>query len=160
MATGAAYFGAIPLVLGDLKPDYPDLIRALGGEVISLGRGRGYINPLDMTVTHEAVKLLDSGAGHLDDQERAKLRAELLSDARGRRLAMISALATLQRHGPLSDHEDTILGVALSVLDEHHRGRAGPQRPHPATGGRAPSGSATPRMTRGRSTATTSSPRR
>ncbi len=122
MATGASYFGAIPLVLGDLKPDYPDLIRALGGEVISLGRGRGYINPLDMTVTHNAVKLLDSGAGHLDDQERAKLRAELLSDARGRRLAMISALATLQRHGPLSDHEDTILGVALGVLDEHHQG--------------------------------------
>ena len=45
MATGAAYFGAIPLVLGDLKPDYPDLIRALGGEVIPLGRGRGYLNP-------------------------------------------------------------------------------------------------------------------
>src|SRR5512144_1867669 len=40
MATGAAYFGAIPLVLGDLKPDYPDLIRALGGEIIPLGRGR------------------------------------------------------------------------------------------------------------------------
>ena len=122
MATGCAYFGAIPLVLGDLKPDYPDLIHALGGEVIPLGRGRGYLNPLDMSVTHDAVALLDSGAGHLDGGERAKLRSELLSDARGRRLAMISALATLQRHGPLSDHEDTILGVALAVLDEHHPG--------------------------------------
>ena len=59
------------------------------------------------------------------DMQRSKLRAELLSDARGRRLAMISALATLQRHGPLSDHEDTILGVALAVLDERHRARAG-----------------------------------
>ena len=122
MATGCAYFGAIPLVLGDLKPDYPDLIRALGGEVIPLGRGRGYLNPLDMSVTHDAVALLNSGAGHLDRGERSKLRSELLSDARGRRLAMISALATLQRHGPLSDHEDTILGVALAVLDEHHPG--------------------------------------
>jgi len=122
MATGCAYFGAIPLVLGDLKPDYPDLVRALGGEVIPLGRGRGYLNPLDMSVTHDAVALLDAGAGHLDRPERAKLRSELLSDARGRRLAMISALATLQRHGPLSDHEDTILGVALAVLDEHHPG--------------------------------------
>ncbi len=122
MATGCAYFGAIPLVLGDLKPDYPDLIRALGGQVIALGRGRGYINPLDMSVTHDAVALLDSGAGHLDQQQRAKLRSELLSDAPGRRLAMISALATLQRYCPLSDHEDTILGVALGVLDERHRG--------------------------------------
>ena len=122
MATGAAYFGAIPLVLGDLKPDYPDLIRALGGEVIPLGRGRGYLNPLDMSVTHDAVSLLDAGAGQLDGHERSKLRSELLSDARGRRLAMISALATLQRHGPLSDHEDTILGVALAVLDERRQG--------------------------------------
>ena len=122
MATGCAYFGAIPLVLGDLKPDYPDLIGALGGEVIPLGRGRGYLNPLDLSVTHDAVALLDSGAGGLDGHERSKLRAELLSDARGRRLAMISALATLQRHGPLSDHEDTILGVALAVLDERHAG--------------------------------------
>ena len=122
MATGAAYFGTIPLVLGDLKPDYPDLIRAFEGEVIPLGRGRGYINPLDMRLTEDAVALLDSGAGELDDQERAKLRRELLSDARGKRHAMVAALATIQRGRPLDDGEDTILAAALTELDHGHKG--------------------------------------
>ena len=122
MATGAAYFGAIPLVLGDLKPDYPDHIEALDGEVIRVGRGRGYINPLDMSLTHEAVTLVDSGVGEIDGQERAKLRHELLSDARGKRHAMVAALATIQRSRPLDDGEDTILAAALAELDERHQG--------------------------------------
>jgi len=44
---GLAGYGVLPLVLGDLKPDYVDLITALGGQVITLGRGRGYLNILD-----------------------------------------------------------------------------------------------------------------
>jgi hypothetical protein len=122
MATGAAYFGAIPLVLGDLKPDYPELITALDGEVIPLGRGRGYINPLDMSLTQEAVALLDSQPGTIDDQERAKVRRELLSDARGKRHAMVAALATIQRSRPLDDGEDTILAATLAELDERFEG--------------------------------------
>src|SRR5581483_2540242 len=44
MALALAGFGVLPLVLGDLKPDYADLIEALDGQVIRLGRGRGYLN--------------------------------------------------------------------------------------------------------------------
>lgn len=40
MALGLTGYGVLPMVLGDLKPDYVDLIRALGGQVIELGRGR------------------------------------------------------------------------------------------------------------------------
>ena len=47
MALGLTGYGVMPLVLGDLKPDYVDLIEALGGQVITLGRGRGYLNILD-----------------------------------------------------------------------------------------------------------------
>jgi hypothetical protein len=47
MALGLAGYGIQPLVLGDLKPDYKDLIEALGGQVIELGRGRGHLNVLD-----------------------------------------------------------------------------------------------------------------
>ncbi len=46
-ATGLAGYGVLPLVLGDMKPDYVDLIQALYGQVITLGRGRGYLNILD-----------------------------------------------------------------------------------------------------------------
>ncbi len=122
MAIGYSYFGVIPLVLGDLKPDYPDLVREIDGEVITVGRGRGYLNPLDMTLTHEAVALLDAGGGQLGDREREKLRAELLIDARGKRHAMVAALATLQRRGRLDDVEDTVLAAGLDELDRHHKG--------------------------------------
>lgn len=47
MLIGLAATGVVPLVLGDLKPDYADTVRALGGQVISIGRGRGGINVLD-----------------------------------------------------------------------------------------------------------------
>jgi hypothetical protein len=48
MALSLAGFGVLPLVLGDLKPDYADLIAALDGQVIRLGRGRGYLNVLEI----------------------------------------------------------------------------------------------------------------
>ena len=50
MAVGNAGMGNLPLVLGDLKPDYVDLIKALDGQVIELGRGRGSLNILDLTI--------------------------------------------------------------------------------------------------------------
>ena len=50
MALSLAGFGVLPLVLGDLKPDYVDLIAALDGQVIRLGRGRGYLNVLDINL--------------------------------------------------------------------------------------------------------------
>ena len=119
MATGCAYFGVLPLVLGDLKPDYPELIGLLGGEVIPLGRGRGYINPLDMSLVRGAVKLLDENEGNLDDQDRARLRAEFSSDARGKRHTMVSAIVVLQRNRTLEDVEDSVLAAALRELEEH-----------------------------------------
>ncbi|WP_238177142.1 hypothetical protein [Kribbella sp. VKM Ac-2566] len=41
MALGLAGHGVQPLILGDLKPDYRDLIEALDGQVIDLAPGRG-----------------------------------------------------------------------------------------------------------------------
>src|SRR5213075_3105932 len=56
MALSLAGFGVLPLVLGDLKPDYVDLIDALDGQVIRLGRGRGYLNVLDMSLARRAAE--------------------------------------------------------------------------------------------------------
>ncbi|MCZ2803574.1 hypothetical protein O2W18_00470 [Modestobacter sp. VKM Ac-2983] len=36
MALGLAGYGVQPMVLGDLRPDYVDLIEALGGQVLRL----------------------------------------------------------------------------------------------------------------------------
>lgn len=62
MATGLAGYGVQPLVLGDLRPDYVDLIREMKGQVITLGHGRGYLNILDPGEAGEAAQLLRDAA--------------------------------------------------------------------------------------------------
>lgn len=111
MATGLAGYGVMPIVLGDLKPDYVDLIEALGGQIIPLGRGRGYLNVLDPGEATEAAQRLTGTA-----------RTQVLADAHGRRHTMVSALITIMRGQPPSDREETILDRALKVLDESHPG--------------------------------------
>ncbi len=111
MALGLAGFGVMPLVLGDLKPDYVDLIDALGGQVIKLGRGRGYLNVLDPGEAQAAAARLTGRA-----------RREVLADALARRHTMISTLITLSRAAVPSDREEMILDRALRVLDERHQG--------------------------------------
>lgn len=108
-ALGLAGFGVQPLVLGDLKPDYVDLVRALGGQVISLGRGRGSLNVLDPGQARQAAMRLTG-----------KARTQVLADAHGRRSTMVSSLLTILRSAPPTDREETILDRALKVLDDRH----------------------------------------
>jgi hypothetical protein len=54
MTLGLAARGVIPLVVGDLKPDHVTVIEALGGDIIQLGRGRGYLNVLDGACDHHS----------------------------------------------------------------------------------------------------------
>ena len=111
MTLGLAGYGVVPLILGDLKPDYVDLVEALGGQVIRLGRARGYLNVLDPGEATAAAARLTGTA-----------REELIADARGRRHTMVSALITIVRNAPPDDREETFLDRALQVLDERHDG--------------------------------------
>lgn len=115
MATGLAGYGVMPLVLGDLKPDYVDLIEAMGGQIITLGRGRGYLNVLDPGEATEAAAQLRE-AGH------EKEAMQVMADAHGRRQTMVSALLTILRAAPPTDREETIIDRSLKWLDEHHDG--------------------------------------
>ena len=115
MAAGGAGMGNLPLILGDLKPDYVDMIRALGGQVITLGRGRGHLNILDPgEATAAAERLRVAG--------KEKERQQVLADAHGRRHTMVSALLTILRKEPPTDREESIVDRALKVLDETHEG--------------------------------------
>ena len=129
MLIGLSGFGTIPLVLGDIRPDYVDLIRKLGGDVISLGGSRGYLNPLDNSEVLDAAKRLEAeeadattAGDELRAKKVAKIRRELLADGQARRLALVSALITIQREGRVTSREDTILAAALEVLDTNHIG--------------------------------------
>ena len=81
MIMGLSAFGVVPLILGDLKPDYLDVVEALDGQVIRVGPGRGALNVLDASEAHRA-------AGRL----QGSLREELLGDWHERRREMIAAL--------------------------------------------------------------------
>ncbi len=109
MALGLAGYGVHPFILGDLKPDYLDLVTAMGGDVLPLGRGRGHLNVLDPGESTAAARRLTG-----------KARDEVLADAHGRRLTIVSALLTIARAAPPTDREEAILDRALRVLDERH----------------------------------------
>ncbi|POM25753.1 AAA-like domain protein [Actinomadura rubteroloni] len=111
MVLGLTGFGVFPMVLGDLKPDYVDLISAMNGQIIKLGRGLGSLNVLDPGETAAAAARLSGRA-----------RDKLAADAHGRRLNMVSALMTVLRGSPIADTERTALNAALRVLDERHHG--------------------------------------
>ena len=115
MALGLTGYGVLPMALGDLKPDYVDLIEAVGGQVIRLGRGRGRLNILDPGEATDAARRLVGQA-----------RAQLLADAHGRRHNMVAALITIQRQDSPTDHEDQILDRAIRILDDRHREAAPP----------------------------------
>ena len=107
MTLGLAGYGVHPFILGDLKPDYLDLVTAMGGDVLPLGRGRGHLNVLDPGESTAAAKRLIG-----------KAREEVLADAHGRRLTTVSALLTIARAAPPTDREEAILDRALRVLDD------------------------------------------
>ncbi|MEU1627746.1 ATP/GTP-binding protein [Streptomyces sp. NPDC020096] len=111
LVLGLTGYGVYPMVLGDLKPDYADLVRAMGGQIVKLGRGLGSLNVLDPGETAAAAAKL-SGA----DRER------LLSQGRGRRLNMITALVTILRNRPVVDQERTLINTALRILEDRHKG--------------------------------------
>jgi hypothetical protein len=110
-ALGLAGYGVNPVVFGDLKPDYVDLIEALDGQVIALGRGRGYLNVLDPGEVTEAAERLPQRA-----------RRALLAEAHGRRLNAVASLVTVLRGRPPTDREESILNTALLVLHDRHVG--------------------------------------
>jgi hypothetical protein len=108
---GLAGYGVFPLILGDLKPDYADLIDAMGGQIVRLGRGLGVFNVLDPGETAAAAARLSG-----------RDRDQLLEAGHGRRLNMIAALVTILRGQPVVDQERTIISKALRLLAERHHG--------------------------------------
>ncbi|PGH43684.1 AAA-like domain-containing protein [Micromonospora sediminicola] len=100
--------GVTPLILGDLKPDYAELVAALGGRVLRVGPGLHRINPLDIGPWQQVL------AHVRDPKEIEQLHAEIVD----RRLNAALVLATLTRGAPLASDEITVLAAALRFLTE------------------------------------------
>lgn len=107
MVTILAAWGIIPMVLSDTKPDYAELIAAMGGQVIKMARGRGHRNPLDLGPVVSKLR-------QIEDPTR---RRQALEEMRGRRLTTISGLLELILDRKLLAHEATIMSETLRQLD-------------------------------------------
>jgi hypothetical protein len=105
MVLGLTAQGVIPLILGDLKPDYAQLVAALGGQVLRIGPGLDRINPLDAGPWRQVLDRVDA-------RTATYVRAGVID----RRLNMLIALATLIRRGPVDEDEATVLTAALRYL--------------------------------------------
>ena len=115
MMLGSTFQGVLPLVLGDTKPDHVDLIRELGGQVITLGPGRGHLNVLDPGESLEAVQLLRA-------EGEIELADRLLAESNDLRLTMVASLVSIARRDHITDREEVILERALQLLDERSAG--------------------------------------
>jgi hypothetical protein len=119
LCRGLMAFGVTPLFLGDAKPDYTDVVRSAGGQVIRIGRGLDRINPLDAGPLGTALARL-SGA----EADRLSL------EVRGRRLNATLALCTLVRtDAPLLNAEETVIGAAVDLLADRLQPGADPTIP-------------------------------
>lgn len=99
-------YGVHALVLGDIKPDYVDVVEAIGGQVID---GAAGINPLDAGNVTEAAALLQ---GHTEE-----LRA-LLASAHERKKTLVCSLIHIIRRSAPTDREETIIDEAIRILEE------------------------------------------
>jgi len=120
MMTCLAGFGVLPVVLGDLKPDYVDLITALGGQVNVIGPGRGALNPLDNREAVDAAKRLRAAIPF--QPSAAKLAEQIEADSLARRASLVSSLVAIGRRGDTTDQEDAMIEQALRLLDETFTG--------------------------------------
>lgn len=116
MLIGLSAQGVRPLVLADTKPDFSDLVRGLGGQVIRMG-GAEALNILDPGQMGRAAALL---AG------KPAAAAELRERIQQRRLDMLIGLIVLMREGPVADAERALLAAGLRELEAAHEGRRPP----------------------------------
>lgn len=112
IVTVLSAWGFTPMILGDLKPDYVDLIEALDGVVIRIGRGMDRINPLDWGPLWDQIQRLPE-----------KKRRITLEELRGRRLSLITGLAAQGANRELRAVEKNILARALRLTDTQVEGR-------------------------------------
>jgi hypothetical protein len=113
MCLGLDGFGVLPLILADLKPDYVDLIRALDGQVITIGRGHGGLNVLDPgDATQVAAQLTGSA------------REQVRTQSHARAVEMTKALTVIVRKTPMEVREGNVLTRAVQLLADRRGGGA------------------------------------
>lgn len=96
----------VPLILGDLKPDFVGMVKEINGLVIRVGPGVGSINPLDAGPLWNRIEELPVARGN-----------ELRSEIHTRRVNTVRGLLELARGRSLDveKQEPTVLSMAIRM---------------------------------------------
>lgn len=103
---GLKYQGIIPMILGDLKPDYTNIIKAIGGKVIHLGSEKYTTNILNVKIP---------------DNLTSKVHNKIFSELSDRTYNTVAAIIEIIRAERLKDYENSILRLSLKELINKER---------------------------------------
>lgn len=122
MMTGCQASGRNVVVAGDRKAEHVELIRLMGGQVYSLGPGRGVLNILDPGEVMSAVERINRECPDPDLAE--SVTAALIGDMHAKRLSLTTALISIYRrtNRDVTGHEASIVDEALRWLHRNHEG--------------------------------------
>lgn len=109
MQMGAVAQKQTPIIAGDIKGEYVGFTQQVGGQVITIGHGRGHINPLDVGALGRIIPQLEE-AGNVELVQRAK------EQVHGRQVTMVQTLISLGRGSAPADYEVMLISAALREL--------------------------------------------
>ncbi|MEU7631879.1 ATP/GTP-binding protein [Nocardia sp. NPDC049220] len=121
MVLGAVAQNQTPIIAGDMKPEYVQLVHAVGGQVIKLGHGRGHLNPLAAGSLGATIPRLEAAADALDSAGRGGVIEETKELVHSRQVTMVAALIELIRQAPVADYEHSLVSAALRELRDSGR---------------------------------------
>lgn len=129
---GAVAQGHVPIVAGDIKPEYVEITKAMvtadgrKGQVITLGHGQGHLNPLAAGALGSAIPVMEAKQAALAARgQRDAVLDDALTETResvhSRQVTMVMALAKLIRGSELADFEGLIISASLRTMREEGR---------------------------------------
>ncbi|MDR1447958.1 MAG: ATPase [Candidatus Ancillula sp.] len=117
--------GIQPLVLGDLRPDYVDVVRKLEGQVISLQEGVSHLNILDPGDATSGIKIIrkaiELATVQGNDEQVKRLENaihEIYETTKGYQKNTLFSIITLLRGTEPSIVEGNVIAAALSELND------------------------------------------
>lgn len=125
MLMGDVAQGHIPIIAGDIKGEYVGFVQQVGGQVITVGHGQEYINPLDVGALGRVIPMMEEKLHQLNknsDTEAAINLEKIITRAKeqvhGRQVTMMSTLVGLGRDEKIRDFEAMLVSVALREIYE------------------------------------------
>lgn len=110
--------GHKPIIAADIKAEYVGFTEQVGGQVITLGAGKGTINPLDPGVLGRIVPTLEANAEHLASIGELDAIETVKQRVHHQQVQMVAALVGLGRSGPVADYEIMLISAALTEMYE------------------------------------------